>query len=185
LEAWARAQGRWGESLEDFADFIEGGAEHRVSLQGELFFKATLPGACGFTVIATPGGPTLTHALPSEYLHRLVVSNRIFQDDAQLLGATRENGEMVLVTSQPTIIGDGASAEEMVAFFQQLRFQHIPGFSAGYKGAMTFYRDLDQVAVFDAHAANFIKDASGLVLPIDGVVVECDDALAEQMEGLL
>ena len=92
---------------------------------------------------------------------------------------------MVIVTSQPTIIGVGATDEEMMAYFLSLHFAWIRGYSAGYRGAMTFYRDLDQVAVFDAHPANFLKDGSGIILPIDGVVVECDDALAAQVEGLL
>ena len=135
-------------------------------------------------MIATPGGPTLTHALPAEYLHRLLVSNRIFDDDVRLVGLTRESGGMVIVTSQPTIVGEGATREEMLAFFDARRFCLLPGFSAGYRGALSFYRDLDQVAVFDAHPANFLRDRNGLILPIDGVVVECDDALASQVEAL-
>jgi hypothetical protein len=127
----------------------------------------------------------LTHALPAEYLHRLEVSNRVFDDTVNLEGATREEGALVIVTSQPTIVGEGATEEEMTSFFTSLRFRPIPGFSAGYRGALSFYRDLDQVAVFDAHPANFLKDRSGLILPIDGVVVECEDALAAQVEGLL
>ncbi len=136
-------------------------------------------------MIATPAGPTLTHALPAEYLHRLKVSNRVFDDTAGLEGATREEGALVIITSQPTIVGEGATEQEMIAFFAALRFCLIPGFSAGYRGALSFYRDLDQVAVFDAHPANFLKDRNGMILPIDGVVVECDDALAAQVEGLL
>lgn len=155
-----------------------------MSLRGEVFVKATHPGRCGFTVIATPGGPTLTNALPAEYLHRFIVSNRIFDDDVRLIGLTHEAGGMVIVTSQPTIIGEGATGEEMLAFFEARRFRLLPGFSAGYRGSLCFYRDLDQVAVFDAHPANFLRDGNGLILPIDGVVVECDDALASQVEGL-
>ena len=153
-------------------------------MRGEVFIKATHPGHCGFTVIATPGGPTLTNALPAEYLHRLIVSNRIFDDDVRLIGLTREAGGMVIVTSQPTIIGEGATREEMLAFFAERRFHLLPGFSAGYRGSLCFYRDLDQVAVFDAHPANFLRDRNGLILPIDGVVVECDDVLASQVEAL-
>lgn len=92
---------------------------------------------------------------------------------------------MVIITAQPTVIGDGVEPDEMLAFFDSLHFTHVLGFTAGYRGAMSFYRDLDQMAVFDAHAGNFLKDKSGLVLPIDGVVVECDDLLAAQVEVLL
>jgi hypothetical protein len=153
-------------------------------LRGAVFVKATHSGRCGFTVIATPGGPTLTHALPSEYFQRLIVSNRIFSDDVRLVGLAREDDGMVIVTSQPTIVGEGATREDMIGFFEGLHFALMPGFSAGYRGALTFYRNLDQVAVFDAHPANFLRDRSGIILPIDGVVVECDDALAAQMEAL-
>jgi len=102
-----------------------------------------------------------------------------------LEGVTRDADGVVLVTSQPTIIGMGATDEEMMTYFLSLHFEWIRGYSAGYRGAMTFYRDLDQVAVFDAHPANFLKDGQGIILPIDGVVVECDDALASQVEDLL
>lgn len=136
-------------------------------------------------MIATPGGPTLTHALPGEYLRRLIASNRIFNDDVRLLGFSKEDGQMVIVTAQPTIVGDGVQPEDMLAFFESLHFTHVPGFTAGYKGAMSFYRDLDQMAVFDAHAGNFLQDRSGLILPIDGVVVECDEVLAAQVAALL
>ncbi len=185
LEIWAKERGCWRDSLTQFADFIHGGAEHRVYPCGRLFLKATYAGRYGFTVIATPGGPTLTSALPAEYLHRLLVSNRIFSDDVRLEGVTRDADGVVIVTSQPTIIGIGATEEEMMTYFLSLHFEWIRGYSAGYRGAMTFYRDLDQVAVFDAHPANFLKDGQGIILPIDGVVVECDDALAAQMEALL
>ena len=150
-----------------------------------MFLKATYAGRYGCTVIATPGGPTLTSALPAEYLHRLLVSNRIFSDQVRLEGVSRDVDGVVIVTSQPTIIGTGATEEEMMAYFLSLHFGWIRGYSAGYRGAMTFYRDLDQVALFDAHPANFLKDGQGVILPIDGVVVECGDALAAQVENLL
>ncbi len=73
----------------------------------------------------------------------------------------------------------------MMAYFLSLHFAWIRGYSAGYRGAMSFYRDLDQVAVFDAHPANFLKDGQGIILPIDGVVVACDEALTAQVEDML
>lgn len=185
LEIWAKERGCWRDSLTQFGEFIHGGEEHRVYPCGALFLKATYAGRHGFTVIATPGGPTLTSALPAEYLHRLLVSNRIFSDQVRLEWVSRDADGVVIVTSQPTIIGTGATEEEMMAYFLSLHFVWIRGYSAGYRGAMTFYRDLDQVAVFDAHPANFLKDRQGVILPIDGVVVECGDALAAQVENLL
>lgn len=50
---------------------------------------------------------------------------------------------------------------------------------------MTLDRDPGQVAVFDADPANFLKGGKGIILPVNGVVVECDAALAAQVEDLL
>lgn len=185
LEAWAKENGCWRDEVTAFGPFVHGGEEHRIFRGDDFYLKATHSGRYGFTVIATPGGPTLTHALPGEYLRRLIASNRIFNDSVTLVGVARDETGLVIVTSQPTIIGEGATKEEMITFFAGLHFALVPGFSAGYRGALTFYRDLDQAAVFDAHPANYLRDRHGVILPIDGVVVECDEALAAQMEALL
>jgi hypothetical protein len=165
--------------------FAPGGDEHRIQRGEVRYIKATHAGQCGFTVIPTPGGPTLTKALPAEYLHRLLVANRTFGDDLELIGVTREAAGIVIVTSQPTIVGEGASRDDMLAFFAARHFTHVPHYSAGYPGALSFYRDLDQIAVFDAHPANFLKDGNRVILPIDGLIVECDDALSEQILSLI
>ena len=167
------------------AGFVAGGEEHRVRPGAQVFGKATHAGRYGFTVIPHNGQPTLTNALPSEYLNRLLVSNRIFGDDVQLTGVTRETGGLVVLTTQPTIVGETATTEEMIAYFEQLRFSLLPGFSVGYRGSHSFYRDLDQVAVFDAHPANFLRDGNGIILPIDGVVVPACDELAAMLDALL
>ena len=164
--------------------FVPGGEEHRINRGPDRYRKATHPGRYGFTVIAANGQPTLTWALPSEYLSRLLLANRLFDDDVQLLGVTRESAGPVLVTSQPTVVGEGASRAEMVAFFERRAFRQLHGLEAGRRGALSFYRDLDQVAVFDAHPANFLKDANGVILPIDGVAVAADDSLAPLLEAL-
>lgn len=164
--------------------FVRGGEEHRTRRGDDVYHKATYPGRYGFTVIAAMGQPTLTNALPGEYLDRLLLSNRVFDDDVRLVGVTREADGLVIVTTQPTLVGDAATGEEMQAFFTARHFDLLPGFCAGYKGSLSFYRDLDQVAVFDAHPANFIRDRNGVILPIDGVVVEADDTLAALLEAL-
>jgi hypothetical protein len=102
------------------------------------YLKATHSGRYGFTVIATPAGPTLTSAVPAEYLHRLRVTNRIFDDDVRLVGVTRDADGIVIVSSQPTISGEGATAKDMLAFFDAWQFALIPGFSAGYPGGSEF-----------------------------------------------
>ena len=136
-------------------------------------------------MIAANGQPTLTHALPGEYLQRLLLANETFDDDIRLEGVTREADGLVIVTSQPTIIGHACAREEMIAYFKARHFSLMPGFSAGHSGSLSFYRDLDQTAVFDAHPANFLRDRSRIILPIDAVLLRADDALAEVLKILL
>ncbi len=185
LEAWAKESHCWLDPDTALVGFVRGGEEHRT-FRGELVYhKATYPGRYGFTVIPYNGQPTLTHALPSEYLARLILANRIFGDDMQLVGVTQEPGGLVLITTQPTVFGTAATREEMTAYFAARRFTLIPDFCAGYKGSLSFYRDLDQTAVFDAHPANFLRDQSGIILPIDAIIIEASDELATALESLL
>lgn len=73
----------------------------------------------------------------------------------------------------------------MVTYFKARHFDLIPNFSAGYRGSLSFYRDLDQMAVFDAHPANFLRDRNGIILPIDAVLLRADDDLASLIGALL
>ena len=149
-----------------------------------VYHKATYPGRYGFTVILVNGQPTLTHALPSEYLERLLLANQNFDDDIRLIGVTREAGGLVVVTTQPTIVGEACDAGEMIAYFEARRFSLLPRFSAGHRGSLSFYRDLDQIAVFDAHPANFLRDRTGVILPIDAVLLRVGEELAAALEAL-
>ena len=73
----------------------------------------------------------------------------------------------------------------MIAYFKARHFDLIPNFSAGYRGSLSFYRDLDQLAAFDAHPANLLRDRNGIILPIDAVLLRADDAHARLLEDLL
>jgi hypothetical protein len=142
--------------------------------------KQLVLGRCGFAVVCgeeTGFLPELSGALPLEYLERLLLQNQIFGDRVALEGITRENGELVIVSSQPTILGDGLDREEIIAFMSRLWFQPLRGLSLGRPGALAFYRDLDEIAAFDAHPGNFVKDENGIVLPIDLVLLRASDEL--------
>lgn len=148
--------------------------------EGTRVFKATHPGKAGFTVVALPetnGQPELTAALPLEYLERILLQNQLFGDDLKLEGLAGEPGGVSIVTSQPVLVGVAPTPAEITAFPQQLWFQPLTGLQLGHPGALAFYRDLDEVAVFDAHVANFVKDTNGTVLPIDLILVRADAAL--------
>jgi len=162
-----------------------GGEEHRVLHLAPHYVKATYPGRYGFTVVAGPVYPGLAAALPGEYLTRLELGNRIFGDDWRLEAVGMEEDRLVLFTSQTTVIGEAAAPDEIIAFMQRRRLMLLDGMSIGHPGALSFYRDLDQLAVFDAHPANVLKDESGVLLPIDLIMLTAEGALAEQLEAAL
>ena len=123
--------------------------------------------------------------MPGEYLHRLCLANDHFGDDVRLEGVTREQGELVIFTSQPTVVGEAAPPEEIIAFMEKRWLKLLNGLALGHEGALCFYRDLDQLAVFDAHSANVLKDERGVILPIDLIALIADDRLAEQLNAAL
>ncbi len=160
-----------------------GGEEHRVYDASPTYFKATYPGRCGFTVVAGPVYPGLAEALPGEYLERLRLGNEYFGDDVRLEGVTREGGRLVILTSQPTVVGDAAEPKEIIAFMRARRLLLLDGIAAGHRGALSFYRELDNLAVFDAHPANVLRDENGVILPIDLILLTAGDELAAQLEA--
>jgi hypothetical protein len=127
--------------------------------------------------------PGLAPALPGEYLERLRLSNIHFGDDVRLEGIAREEGALVIFTSQPTVVGDAARPKEIIAFMESRRLRLLNGLALGHEGALCFYRDLDQLAVFDAHPANVLKDERGVILPIDLITLVAEDTLIEQLSG--
>ena len=50
---------------------------------------------------------------------------------------------------------------------------------------MHFYRDLDQLAVFDAHPSSVLQDESGVILPIDLILLHVGEFLSVQLEKAL
>lgn len=183
LESWARENGAWIDDPADWLRVLEyGGEEHRVRDLYPHYLKATHPGRYGFTVVAGPVYPGLAQALPGEYLERLRLCNEHFGDTVRLEDVTREGGEMVVFTSQPTVVGTGADPEEVAAFMEMRWLRRLDGIRLGHQGAACFYRDLDNLAVFDAHPGNILKDRDGVILPIDLVAVTADEKLAEQLE---
>lgn len=184
---WAEKSGRLIPPARYLPELRPGGEEHRIATPGDQsrYWKATQPGRCGFTVVCgeeTGHLPELTQALPLEYLERLQLQNSVFTDDIRLEGVAREDGKLVIVTSQEAILGKVVTREEMTAYMAKLRFKPLAGLSLGRPGALAFYRDLDEVAAFDAHPGNLVKDDNGVVLPIDLILVRADAALARALE---
>ena len=102
-----------------------------------------------------------------------------------LEGVAQEPAGTVLITSQPHITGEEASREEMLNFMRRHWFKVLQGLQLGRPGSLAFYRDLDEVAAFDAHPGNFVKDTQGVVLPIDLILLRADDALQKALAPFL
>ena len=169
---------------------MRGGEEHRLwpAPDRSRYWKATFPGSAGFSVIATGAAsdqPDLTSALPLEYLERLLLQNQLFGDDILLEGIAVEAGKMVIISSQPVLIGEPASEAEIGGELAKLWFKPLQGLHLGRPGSLAFYRDLDEVAAFDAHPGNFVKDTQGIVLPIDLILLRADEELQKALAPFL
>lgn len=188
LLAWAQESGRLIEPASYLARIEDAGEEHRVWLDvpSQRYFKATHAGRFGFAVVALPDGSLeLTGGTPLEYVERLLLQNSLFGDSIRLEGIVRENGGTVVLTSQPNIEGNEITSDEMLTFMSRLWFQPLRGLSLGRPGALAFYRDLDEIAAFDAHPGNFVKDENGIVLPIDLVLLRASDELQKAFKPFL
>lgn len=151
--------------------------------------KSTYPDRYGFPVVANPnahGLPGLTPALPRGYLERLLLGNAGFGDDAQLEGISVEGERPVVLTSQPAIVGDPPTPEEIAAFMRKPWFIPVFGLGLGRSDALGFYRDLDELGAFDAQPGNFdfVKDRDGVILPIDLILVLLVRADADMQAAL-
>ena len=139
-----------------------------------------------FTVLVGPADvPDLAYAMPLEYLERLLLQNEVFGDVISLEGVAQETGGIVIVTSQPNITGNEVSGAHILNFMLGQWFKPLRDLHLGRSGAMAFYRDLDEVAAFDGHPGNFVKDSEGRFLPIDLILVRADDALQKALARFL
>ena len=85
-----------------------------------------------FTHSFCRGAIILREALPSEYLARLLLHNRVFEDAISLEGILVGESEISLVVSQPDISGMPASLDEISTAMAGLGFEKIPGLHLGY-----------------------------------------------------
>ncbi len=119
--------------------------------------------------------PYIRDATPLEYLSRVVLFNRSFGDDIQLEGVICDPGRVAIVTSQPVIRGTAASPSEVEAAMREWGFVASDCPPLGRKNtiSLSFYSPEERIAVFDTHAANFLKN-EGVVAPIDALITTMD-----------
>jgi hypothetical protein len=161
LIEWARANGKIAPGGRLPPAFARGG-EHQVYFHKRTrrYFKATLPERHFGYGIAL--GSIVHGATPSEYVDRLALQNRIFDDDIRLERIIANRGFPIVVTSQPAIKG---SAPSQVALDELMLAK---GYERLAEGA--YYDPPAGLLVFDLFPRNAIQADDGQIYPIDPVI---------------
>jgi hypothetical protein len=123
------------------------------------------------------GVPYLREATPFEYLARLRLFNLTFRDFIELEGVIDDSGQEAIVTSQEFINAHAATNAEVEAFMTQRGFVVVPGVVAGRHNSISYFRDHDDVAVFDTHGQNFLVSGQRTI-PIDALITYADEELS-------
>ncbi len=114
--------------------------------------KGTLPSRLEEAISLRP-------ATPLEYLDRLALHNEQFGRSVEFLGLVRQKGGLSLVISQIFLRGSKPSIPQISAFMSGQGFRKLGDANA-------YYRAEDHLAVFDAHARNFVL-TEGVPVPFD------------------
>ena len=137
------------------------------------WLKFTKWNSAGYTVDLETGEPLFLPATPRAYLERLRLQNEVFGDDLQFLGIQADGHNLRLVTSQPDIVGEAPSAEELDRHLHEhfgCRRLAIP--SMGYHKSLSCLSG--NLGLFDVHPANAVLVSGGVLVPIDFILVEFD-----------
>ncbi len=161
LIQWAKENGKLSRSRRLPPAFAHGG-EHDVYFQKrtQRYLKATrLDRQRGYGIALG----SFTHgATPSEYLDRLALQNRIFNDDIRLERIVKNDGKPIILTSQPSIKG----AEPTQTALDELMLGK--GYEKLAEGA--YYDKRAGLLIFDLFPRNAIQAADGHIYPIDPVI---------------
>ncbi len=160
LIQWAKENGKLGRSRLP-PEFGRGG-EHQVYFhkRAQRYFKATLlERQLGYGIAL---GSLSRGATPSEYLDRLDLQNLIFHDDIRLERIVANNGQPIIITSQPFINGVAATAAALDELMLGKGYEKLTD------GA--YYSEREGLLVFDLIPRNAILAADGQIYPIDPVI---------------
>jgi hypothetical protein len=176
--AWAESVGLLLNPDDLLPKLLRGGMEHDVFLNGNRVVKVTKNGIFGFSpglelmlIDARHSADAqrfhLWEATPMQYLERLELHNLLLPGFNDLLGVVSINtAEVAIVTAQPKLRNEMAvSQSEIDAWFGSQGFARVT--------AAGFYREADNLAVFDAHDKNVLRDGPDFV-PFD--VIPCRPA---------
>jgi len=188
---WAN---RWGRRINRFPYPLDGpgdrgNGEHHAfyHLGSRRWIKLTRgTGARGFgkTLRIDPAeghwgfGP----ATASQYLERLILANRVFDDDIRFHGAyADEEGRVGLMTSQPDIRGEVTDPDWIRQEMSKAGFVRVRAYRGTY---MSWYRRRDNLLVLDLHEGNVVN-AHGKLAVIDAILLHpTGPELAVVTEGL-
>ena len=101
-------------------------------------------------------------ATAGEYVSRLLLQNTFFEDDIRLVAVLNCGGALRVLTSQPHIMGEPPSQEDIVSWFGALGFSKI-----AIGSGIAWYHRAENLLVGDAHEGNIIKTPNGCMVPID------------------
>lgn len=169
LRGWAERQGILVAGLPP-ADDLQG--EHGIHYdpKSDRYVKFTRPDRHRGYGIAL--GSHLHGASPAEYLDRLSLQNALFNDDLRLEAVSvRPGGRLSIITSQPRIVGEAATPEEIDALMDQ------KGFTKLTEGA--FLDPSEGLLVFDLFPRNVVRSADGTLYPIDPTIQRVSAEFAE------
>jgi hypothetical protein len=161
LIQWAEENGKLGPSGRLPPVFARGG-EHEVFFQQrtQRYLKATrLDRHKGYGIAL---GSRTHGATPSEYLDRLALQNLIFDDDIRLERIVANNGQPIIISSQPFIKGGAPTQEALDELMLGKGYERLD------EGA--YYDEGAGLLVFDLFPRNAIQAADGRIYPIDPVI---------------
>jgi hypothetical protein len=156
---------------------LRGGQEHDLyhDKKTDRYIKVTRDGVFGLSpgidlalVSSSHGGRKfhLWEATPLEYLERLELHNQLVPDLNVLEGVfVQADGDMAIVTSQPRFDIVPVTETEIDDWFLSQGFHKITH--------SAYYREADNLGVFDAHDKNVIR-AGEILIPFD--IIPCRPA---------
>jgi hypothetical protein len=174
---WARSAGLLLTPAQLPALIVRGGQEHDLFHDevSDRYFKVTRGGVFGLSpgielaLVSSSADARRFHlweATPLEYLERLRLHNLLVPGLNRLEGIlSQPDGDLAIVTSQPRFEIIPVTEIEIDRWFAAQGFQKIT--------AAGFYREADNLGVFDAHDKNVVRFEQDLI-PFD--VIPCQPA---------
>jgi hypothetical protein len=138
------------------------------------WFKATYPNRFGLAW-GRDGSATA-----GEYLTRLILQNRYFGDDLEVVALVESNQKLRVVTSQRHVPGEPATYAAIQAWFVEIGFRRLQ-----IADRIAWYREDANLLVADAHEGNVMQTAVEGIIPIDLNIIQPDEALKSALLSYL